>query len=170
VKPPAALAACLLAAACATVAPPEIPLQGLPSGFDMAGRMSVTHDGRGDIARIRWARTPDADVWTVSSPLGAELARIERGADGLVVHRPDAVPVVAASFADLTENLLGAALDERLLVAWLHARPVAGPEGWAVTIDETRRVGGTEVARRITAAREGIVVKLVVDDYQARPE
>lgn len=169
-KPPAALAACLLAAACATVAPPEIPLQGLPSGFDMAGRMSVTHDGRGDIARIRWARTPDADVWTVSSPLGAELARIERGADGLVVHRPDAVPVVAASFADLTESLLGAALDERLLVAWLHARPVAGPEGWAVTIDETRRVGGTEVARRITAAREGIVVKLVVDDYQARPE
>ena len=76
----------------------------------------------------------------------------------------------ATSFADLTENLLGAALDERLLIAWLHGRALAGPEGWAVTIDESQRFGDTEVARRVTASRGDTVLKLVIDDYRAKPD
>jgi outer membrane biogenesis lipoprotein LolB len=172
VKVLAATAVALLAAACATVPPPVVPLDGLPPSFEMAGRMSVTQEGRGDIFRVRWARSPSSDTWTVSSPVGAEVARIERGPEGITVHRQGEVPVTAASFADLTGNLLGAAIDERLLVAWLHARPAGGPQGWAVTIDESRRIDGEEVARRITAVREGVTVKLVVDEYwtgQGRP-
>jgi outer membrane biogenesis lipoprotein LolB len=159
----------LIVAACAGLPAPVIPLDGLPEAFDMAGRMSVTQEGRGDIARVRWTHSPGADFWVLSSPVGTELARIERTAEGLVVHRPGMVPMTAGSFADLTENLLGAALDERLLIAWLHGRPVAGPDNWTVTVDETRRFGSSDVARRITAIRDGITVKLVVDDY-ALPE
>ncbi len=99
------------------------------------------------------------------------MARIERDpGGGLTVLRPGAAPVSATSFAELTESLLGAPLDERLLVAWLHGRPVAGPQGWSVTIDESQHFGTAEVARRITAARGDTVVKLVVDDYRARPD
>lgn len=76
----------------------------------------------------------------------------------------------ATSFAELTENLLGAALDERLLISWLHGRALAGPEGWAVTIDESQRFGATEVARRVTASRGDTVLKLVVDDYRTQPD
>jgi outer membrane lipoprotein LolB len=164
---PASMAAALVVSACATVTVPDIPLDGLPASFAMAGRIAVRHGGEGEIARLRWDRTTGSDVWVVSTPVGTEVARIERDAAGLVVHRPGVPPLAAANFSDLTEKLLGAAIDERLLVAWLHGRPLAGPEGWQVTIDESRNLGGREVARRITASRGDTVVKLVVDDYRA---
>jgi len=39
-----------------------------------------------------------------------------------------------------------------------------------ITIDETRRAGDVDLARRITASRGDIVVKLVVDEYKAISE
>lgn len=162
----APFAAALLVAACAVAPPAPIPLEGLPEAFEMGGRMSVAHAGQGEIFRIRWTHAPGAGVWTLATPVGTEVARIERSAGGLVVHRPGAAPVHSASFAELTEHLFGAALDERLLVAWLHGRALAGPGNWAVTIDQSQRLEGLEVARRVTAAREDTVLKLVVDDYR----
>ncbi len=164
------LGAALLATACATLPAPVIPLDGLPEAFTMSGRIAVRHGAQGEMARLRWERGSRSDVWVLATPVGTELARIERSPEGLVVHRPGAAPLAAASFSELTENLLGAALDERLLVAWLHRRPATGPEGWEVAIDESQRLGGHEVARRITASRGDTVVKLVVDAYEVRPE
>lgn len=165
----ATLAASLFVAACAALTPAPVSIVGLPTAFEMGGRMSVAHSGQGGIFRIRWSRAPADDTWVIATPVGTEMARIERTpGGGLTVLRPGEAPVSAASFADLTEDLLGAPLDERLLVAWLHGRPVAGPEGWSVTIDESQHFGSTEVARRITASRGDTVVKLVVDDYRAR--
>lgn len=161
-----ALLAALLVAACAAVPPAAIPLEGLPDAFEMGGRLSVAQGGQGEILRIRWRHAPGTDTWVLSTPVGTEVARIERGAEGLVAHRPGAGPVSASSFAELTENLLGAALDERLLVAWLHGRPAAGPGGWAVSIDEGQRIGDRDLARRITASQGDVVVKLVVDEYR----
>ena len=166
----APLAAALVVAACAALPPAPIALDGLPEAFEMAGRLSVAQAGRGEIVRIRWRHGPAADAWVLATLVGTEVARIERESGGLVLHRPGAAGLEAASLAELTENLLGAALDERLLVAWLHRRPVAGPGGWAVTIDESQRFGASEVARRVTAVRGEVTVKLVVDDYRAQPE
>jgi len=166
----ALMAATLLVAACASVPPAPIPLDGLPEAFEMAGRLSVSQAGKGEILRLRWTHAADADAWVLATPFGTEVARIERARDGLTVHRPGETPITATSFAELTDNLLGAPLDDRLLVAWLHGRPSAGPEGWTVSIDESQRVGARDVARRITAARGETVVKLVVDDYRARPD
>lgn len=163
------MAAALVVSACAGLPPVEIPLEGVPSAFEMRGRLSVAHGGRGEILRLRWQHAPDADDWVIATPMGTEMARIERRAGDFTVHRPDAAPMAAGSFAELTEHLLGAYLDERLLLAWLHARPLSGPSGWTVTVDESRRFGETQVARRLTALREDTVLKLVVDDYRARP-
>lgn len=167
-KRPASLAAALLVAACASVPAPPISLDGLPTAFEMGGRLSVAQSGRGEIMRIRWSHAPGSDSWVIATPVGTEVARIEGTAGTIVLRRPGEVPMEASSFADLTENLLGAALDERLLVAWLHARPVAGAAGWAVAVDATQRIGETEVARRVTATRGETVVKIVVDEYRAR--
>ena len=164
----ASLAAALLLAACASAPPAPVPLDGLPEAFEMAGRLSVAVSGRGEILRIRWRHSPRDDAWVLATPVGTEVARIERSGEGLTILRPGEAPATAASFADLTRDLLGAALDERALVAWLHGRPVAGPGGWSVAIDEAQRVGETDLARRITASRDATVVKLVVDDYRVR--
>jgi outer membrane biogenesis lipoprotein LolB len=166
------VAAAVLVSSCAALAPPLAPiaLDGLPSSFEMSGRLSVAQAGRGDIARLRWTHAPATDLWVLASPVGTELARIERSGEGLVVERPGEAAVRAASFSRLSEQLLGAAIDERLLIAWLHGRPLAGPEGWRVTIDESQRLGDRDIARRITASRDEVTVKLVVDAYRVVAE
>ena len=50
----ALMAATLLVAACASVPPAPIPLDGLPDEFEMAGRLSVSRSGQGEILRLRW--------------------------------------------------------------------------------------------------------------------
>jgi hypothetical protein len=57
------------------------------------------------------------------------------------------------------------------MAAWLHASaPAQVPGDWQVTIDETQHAGAIDLARRITARRGEVVVKLVVDSYRALGE
>jgi outer membrane lipoprotein LolB len=134
----------------------------------MAGRISVTQEGHGDIFRLRWTHRPASDVYSLVSPVGTELARIERGPQGYVAWRPGQTPVAVSEFATLTQHLLGVALDERALVAWLHVRTGAAQSaGWWVTLEESQQVDGEEIARRLTAVRDGVTMKLVVDSYRA---
>jgi hypothetical protein len=157
-------------AACATapLAPP-ISLDGLPPAFEMAGRISITQEGRGDIVRMRWTHGRDTDLWVLASPVGTELARIERTDEGFVASRAGQTAVQVRDFATLTQHVLGVALDERALVAWLHGRTgSADVTGWAVVIDERQSVEGLEIARRLTAVRDAVTVKFVVDSYSVR--
>jgi hypothetical protein len=39
-----------------------------------------------------------------------------------------------------------------------------------VTVEEKQQAGAVEMARRISASRGDIVVRLVVDEYRALPE
>ena len=133
----------------------------------MAGRISVTQEGRGDIVRLRWTHRPESDLWVLASPVGTELARIDRGPEGFIASRAGQTPVLVRDFATLTQHILGVALDERALVAWLHGRTGAGDSaGWAVTLDERQDIDGREIARRLTAVRDEVTVKLVVDSYR----
>jgi len=138
----------------------------------MTGRISVRQGDRGDLAKLRWTHRPGTDAWVVSSPVGTEMARIESSERGAVLTRAAEAPERAASFAQLTEKLLGAALEPAALAGWLHgAKPASrGTTDWSVTVDETQRAGAVELARRITATRGDIVVKLVVDGYRALEE
>jgi outer membrane lipoprotein LolB len=172
----ARLAGCaiaLLLAGCA-IAPSTQPLPALsaiPAAFELSGRISVRQGERSDIARLRWSHRASADVWVISSPLGNEVARIESDGDGARLAQAGATPVAAPSFADLTESLLGVALEPRLLAAWLHGAAADGaPSDWSVVIDEKQPAGAITIARRISASRGDVTVRLVVDDYRALGE
>jgi len=133
----------------------------------VSGRIAIRQGERSDIAKLRWTRGRGSDVWVLSSPLGNDIARIESDARGATLTRAGAAPEQAESFQALTERLLGVALAPDEVAAWLHGeapRAVAG--GWAVTIDETQPAGAIRLARRLTAQRGDVVVKLVIDDYQ----
>jgi outer membrane biogenesis lipoprotein LolB len=165
------LAAALVAACATAPAPQPFPqLSSVPADFEVLGRLAVRQGDRSDIAKLRWTRLARADTWTISSPLGNEVARIESGPRGATLVQAGAAPESAAGFAQLTQRLLGVALDPDVLAGWLHASvptPVAGD--WQVTIEETQRAGDVELARRITARRGDVVVRLVVDSYRALP-
>lgn len=165
------IAALLLAsglAACATVGEAPLPrLAAVPSAFEMTGRLAVRDGERSEIARLRWTRTRNGDVWVISSPLGNEVARIESSASGATLAQAGAPAQHAGTFAELTEKLLGVALDPDWLAAGLHGQPTSGaPPGWTLTVDETQSAGAVKLAKRMSASRDGVVVRLVVDGYR----
>ena len=164
------LAAALSAAACALTPQPAAiaPLESVPAAFEMSGRLAVRQADRSDIAKLRWTHRRDADVWVISSPLGNEVARIESGREGATLQRAGAASESAADFASLTERVLGVPLDPKDLARWLH--DPLGPftrVGWTVNIEEAQAAGAVSIARRITASRGDVSVRLVVDEYRA---
>ena len=134
----------------------------------MSGRIAVRQGDRSDIAKLRWTHQRAGDTWVISSPLGNEVARIESSANGATLQRAGAPPESAADFRSLTESALGVALDPKQLATWLHdpLGPLA-TGGWTVTIDEAQPAGAITIARRITATRGDVSVRLVVDEYRA---
>jgi outer membrane biogenesis lipoprotein LolB len=158
-----------LLGACASVPqqpPPQ--LTGIPAAFEMTGRIAVRQGQRSDIAKLRWTRKRGSDVWVISSPLGNEVARIESSGGGATLQRAGGPTESAPDFPSLTERLLGVPLDPKQLAQWLH--DPLGPfttAGWAVTIDEAQPAGSITIARRISAARGEVSVRLVVDEYRA---
>jgi outer membrane biogenesis lipoprotein LolB len=171
VNPLRLIAAWLLASwlgGCALAPPSAQPLPALrqaPVAFEMSGRLSVRLGDRSDIARLRWTHRASSDLWVIASPLGNEVARLQADASGATLSGP--AEEKAASFAALTEKLLGVALEPSQLADWLHGKvPAETPGGWSVTLDETQAAGEVRLAKRLTARRGDVLVRLVVDDYR----
>jgi outer membrane biogenesis lipoprotein LolB len=164
----ASLAALLLGACTLVPATTALPvLDRVPATFEMSGRLAVRQGDRSEIARLRWTHAPSSDIWVFASPLGNEVARIESSAGGATLTQAGGERHAAASFAALTERIIGVALDPATLAGWLHGAPLSSAPGdWSVTLDEWQRAGSVELARRLSAIRGDVVVRLVVDDYR----
>ncbi len=166
--------ACLVAfaaAACASAPPAPLPeLERVPASFEMTGRLAIRTLERSDIAKLRWTRKDHKDTWVISSPIGNEVARLESGPQGTTLARAGQPTMNASSFGELTENLMGVELDPDRLAAWLHGNAPQASGGWNVTLDETQQAGAVALARRITATRGDVVVRLVVDEYHPLPD
>ena len=170
IRVPAACGIALLLAACATEPPQPLPqLSKAPQSFEIAGRIAVRDGQKSDIAKLRWTRKPGGhDEWVLASPLGNEIARVESGPEGAVLFTSGSDTGWTTSFAAVTEKYLGVALDPDMLASWIHGGSTdAAPDGWKVTLDQTERAGSVDIARRITASRGDVVVKLVVDEYRS---
>ena len=143
----------------------------MPAAFEVSGRLALRQGDRSDIAKLRWTRHRDSDLWVISSPLGNEVARLESRSQGATLTRAGSASESADSFQALTEKLLGIALDPATVAGWLHGTaPGTEPGDWKVTIDEKQRAGDVDLAKRITATRGDVVVRLVVDEYRALEE
>lgn len=171
IRAAAAAAVAALAGACAVAPAPQSPLPSLstvPASFEMSGRLALRQGERSEIARLRWTHTPSNDRWVFASPLGNEVARIESGPNGATLRRGGAEgDEEAPTFGALTERVVGIALDPATLASWLHGTAPGGSGDWTVAVEETQRAGNVDLARRLSARRGDVTVRLVVDEYRA---
>lgn len=114
---------------------PPAPATG--NDFALSGRISVTHGAQNLSGKIEWLHTDERDRIALASPLGNQLALLERDARGVVLTDSSRQEWRAADAESLTEKTLGWRLPLSGLVDWVRGRPLVDPAA-----DARRNAGG----------------------------
>lgn len=162
--------ALLLMAGCATAPPPSAPpVSGaFVEAFTLSARMSIRIADRVDSVRIEWRHTPSEDVMRFFTPFGSQLAEVSATPERSVLRRGDATEI-AASFAVLTRDQLGVALDAREFARWVQGFDLDAPRAWRIVAENFQtvpNVPGARYARRLVATDDDVVLRVVVDEFK----
>jgi outer membrane lipoprotein LolB len=171
----------LALASCATteIAP---AIDRLPPVFDfsLAGRLSVRVADRIDSGGIRWERStrPKEERIALFSPIGTQVAEIAPDSTGGFAFRRGNDYRSAATVEELAAELLGVALDLDRVAGWLQGAGLddsgrgqaSTRDGriWTVLAEDFRRHSNAVVARRLSLSSGDTVVRLVIDEWNAR--
>lgn len=179
----------MVLAGCAA-APPRAALErpagsaveGLPAAFELSGRIAVRREEQGFSGNLRWQHRPGRDEIWILSPLGQAAARItvQPGearldpAEGEAQQAPDA--------ETLTERLLGWRLPLSGLQYWiLGSNSPESPsvveidgeghiarlvqDGWDIEFLRYADAGGRLLPKTLAVEREGLSIRLTVDEW-----
>lgn len=147
--------------------------------FTLQGRVSVQYGEQSLSGQMNWRADPAGDEVLLSSPLGQGLASISRSEAGVTLIRPGEPTVTAENVELLTQTALGFRLPLAGLRFWIQARPdptresevrrnanggveQIAQDGWKIDylqFNENR-------PRKIHVTREGLQIRLVVDEWQ----
>lgn len=91
--------------------------------FELKGRLGVQADGKGYSASILWQHDAEQDDIRIYSPLGGQLARIQKTANGIRLEDAQGQVSVGKDAESLTQALLGWRLPLTGLADWALSRP-----------------------------------------------
>ena len=135
--------AALLLASCAAMVPPQRVSE---AGFALEGRIAVRYGAENLSGLINWSHDAARDEIGLASPLGNQLARLTRAADGVTLTDHRQQQFRAADAESLSEQRLGWRLPLAGLTDWVRARAAAGAAAGATA-------GAVQEARRDDAGR-----------------
>lgn len=144
--------------------------------FSLNGRISVRVNDKVDSGQIRWHRSADEERIGLYSPLGTQVAElISNKRTGVVTLRQGNETSTAASVAELTQSLLGVALDLDRMAEWVQGiglgeneitdMTIGNGEIWRVTAERYIVIGQYRFASRVIATSGDIMVRLVIDEW-----
>jgi outer membrane biogenesis lipoprotein LolB len=166
----AGAALCVLAS-CATA----------PIAVELNGRVSVRVGERLETAKIVWSRGRAEERLQFFTPFGSQVAEVIVSRDGPsagdVTLRRGSETVSASSMAQLTESLLGAALNTDEIARWVQGAglredqvvEVTLKDGavWQVTAEKFQeKFRPDRVVTRLLAIKGDTVVRLFVDEWK----
>ncbi len=180
----AALGGC----AVAPVAPPPF-VAADPTAFaawTATGRLALAANGGGGSGSFTWEQQADATTISLRGPLGAGAMRVTVDGDRLSVTDDEGRSLDTAQTRALLRERLGADLPWGSLRFWMLGVPA--PDGparvadadqsplrvieqadWRIGYDAFRSTLGASLPTRFTATREGVRLKVTVDDWRVTP-
>lgn len=93
--------------------------------FALEAKLAVQFNGKGYTARLQWQHQTTTDQLRLFSPLGQQIALIERSADSVTLTDQSGKQHHANDVASLTEKLLGWRLPLAGLSQWVLGMPHA---------------------------------------------
>lgn len=152
------------------------------SHFFLSGRISVRVDDRLDSAKIVWERTRNEERLKFFSPFGSQLAEVSRVQGGATTMIQGDETVAVESIAQLTQSLLGVALETDEVARWVQGDGLtenvpfefSSADGtvWRVTAEKFESTPEIDAASyrfvsRLTATKGATRVRFVVDEWKA---
>ncbi len=146
--------------------------------FSMQGRISVRVGDKIESGQIRWTRLPDEERVALFTPFGNQVAEMVKADDRAVTLRRGQELVSANSVDELTTGIFGVPLDMDAIAAWTQGvnlvegepslRRVGNGDEWQVVVERLQVRGAHRFASRLSAVRGDTVVRLVIDEWQAK--
>ena len=161
----------------ATVTTPKVAAH-----FSLSGRISVRIDDRLDSAKIVWERNQNEERLKFFTPFGSQLAEVSRFKGGRTTMIQGSETTVAESIAELTQALLGVALETDEVARWVQGDGLtenvpfdfASADGtvWRVTAEKFESATSTDTSgyryvSRLTATKGATRVRFVIDEWKA---
>lgn len=189
------LGAILAVPGCASIPPaiapstPEVHQQHLATlaginQFSLNGRIGVQTDSKGFSGSAKWQHTPRQDSISLFSPLGSQVAAIERNSENVSLVTNDNKRYEAVDTETLTEQNLGWRLPMNGLSDWVLGRPGKEPveavqwddagrlvklsqDGWDIEYGQYTPVNDYQLPTRITLRNASrLTLKLIVQQWQ----
>jgi outer membrane lipoprotein LolB len=166
--------------------PPESVARQMFDAFSISGRLSASDGKQSASGRLDWEHRIESDRWTVFSPLGQIVAKIDSGPGGAEVLLANGERREAKKIVDLIPILLPGAAEAGLpperLAAWVQAAPLCGAEvrtldaqgrparlidqGWIIDYLGYRDGSPGAMPRLVDISRGEFRLRLVVDRWE----
>ncbi len=150
--------------------------------FELKGRLGVQADGKGYSASLIWQHNAEQEDIRIYSPLGSQLARIQKTAEGISLEDAQGQVSVGKDAESLTQTLLGWRLPLSGLADWVLGRPVnaamasltwdeAGhtlslnEADWAIDYQHYQASPATFLPHKLSLKNARVQLKLIVEKW-----
>lgn len=150
--------------------------------FSLQGRLGVQADGKGYSASLLWQHSDSQDDIRLYSPLGSQLAHIQKNARGINLEDAQGRVFSGKDAESLTQGVLGWRLPLNGLADWVLSRPAnaamasqtwdeAGLSSslneadWVITYQGYQTNNGQLLPHKIALKNQRVQLKLIVEKW-----
>lgn len=158
--------------------------------FDFQGRVGSTRGNQGTQASISWEQRGPESLLRLAGPLGAGATRLRLTATDITITNARGEKLEGEAALAALGNQVGMQPPLAALRFWVLGLPAPdspaqeslddggrlatlAQQGWSVTFDEYRVValpqGQVQLPRRLTASRDDLRLRLVIDKWDIGP-
>ncbi len=150
--------------------------------FFLKGRIGLQNAGKGFSGQFQWQHHPERDLLTFFSPLGSQVAIIEKTPQQVTLTDAKGNQLSANDLETLTQKTLGWSIPLEGLTDWSLGRPSdaniqhntwdeqgrllkLSQENWDIDYQSYVETHHYVLPNRLTLRRENLYLKLIIEDW-----
>ena len=150
--------------------------------FSLKARIGVQTEGKGFSGSLHWQHHANQDEIALFSPLGGQVASMQKNVDGITLTDANGHIQTAADAETLTQNLLGWQLPLQGLADWSLGRPHSMPiqaislddrglitslqqDDWLISYDHYSEQNGHLLPSKMVLRSKKLTLKILFDEW-----